>query len=131
MSQSDDTWRRRLPGFVFPVAAIAATLIATNACREQVSRRSDLPATTVLRMGVAQASPTDPIRGLRQLVQILSVESLLRPGEDGRAQPLLADRWTSPDEGTSVRLHVRPGVKFNDGTPLNVASIVAILPDAL
>jgi peptide/nickel transport system substrate-binding protein len=84
-----------------------------------------------LRVGVAQLSPTDPIRGLRQLTQNLSVESLVRPGEDGRPQPLLADAWTFADSGRAIRLHLRQGVSFHDGTPLTASSVVDVLPTAL
>jgi peptide/nickel transport system substrate-binding protein len=55
----------------------------------------------------------------------------VRPGEDGRLQPLLAQSWTLARNGRSVRVRFRSGVKFHDGTPFNGQAVAKILPDAL
>ena len=82
-------------------------------------------------MGVAQLSPTDPARGLRQLSQIYSVESLLRPNEEGRLQPLLAESSKLSADGRSLQVRLRRGVKFHDGSPVDPAAVIEILPGAL
>src|SRR5204863_8055284 len=67
----------------------AATLTAAGACRAATAHRES-HAAAFIRIGVAQLSPTDsPLRGFRQLSQNYSVESFLRPDEEGRLQPLL------------------------------------------
>jgi peptide/nickel transport system substrate-binding protein len=103
----------------------------SGSCRRPGS--VEAPASSaVLRVGVAQLSATNPILGLRQLMsQNHSVEGLLRPAEDGRLQPFLADAWNLTPDGTSVTLHLRSGVKFHDGSSFNAAAVVDFLPEAL
>jgi len=85
-----------------------------------------------MRIGVAQVSPTDsPIRGFRQLSQIYSVESFLRPNEEGRLQPLLAESWKVSGDGRSLQVRLRRGVRFHDGSPVDPAAVTEILPRAL
>ncbi len=108
-----------------------ATSIAAVSCAGRAAEDSASSIPVILRVGVAQLSSTNPTAGLRPLSQNLSVESLLRPGADGRLQPLLADSWSVSNDGLSVAIHVRSGVKFHDGSPLDPASLAAVLPDAL
>src|SRR5262249_35938812 len=84
-----------------------------------------------LRVGVAQLSTTSPIAGLRQLSGLLSVEGLVRPGENGQMQPWLAERWTPTDGGRGVRITLRPNVKFHDGTPLTAGALAELLREML
>jgi ABC-type transport system substrate-binding protein len=88
------------------------------------------PSASVLRVGVAQSvlSATNPATGLRQLSQLLSVEGVVRVGEDGRFEPALADKWTVGSDGRSLLLTLRAGVKFHDGSPLDAKTIVGLLP---
>ena len=112
-------------------AAGAATLTAAWGCRGQATR-SESAAPAFINIGVAQLSPTDsPIRGFRQLSQIYSVESLLRPSEEGRLQPQLAESSKVSADGRSLLVRLRRGVKFHDGSPVDPAAVMAILPSAL
>jgi peptide/nickel transport system substrate-binding protein len=107
------------------VGAIAWLIAATVplSTLEACSRRGDSVTTssssTVLRVGVAQLSLANPTQGLRQVSQILAVESLARPGEDGRMQPLLAEAWTRSGDGRPLTVKLRPHVRFHDGSPLD------------
>src|SRR5262245_49762056 len=121
---------RRRFHVVVAIGSIATAMTAV-CC---VGRATEDPASSgpvVLRVGAAQLSSTSPTTGLRQLSQNLSVESLLRPGIDGRLQPVLADSWTVAKDGLSVSVHVRSGVTFHDGSPLDPPTLAALLPDAL
>jgi peptide/nickel transport system substrate-binding protein len=84
-----------------------------------------------LRVGVARLSATSPINGLRQLTQNLSVESLVRAGEDGRLQPMLAEAWSSSRDGRSLIVKLRSNVQFHDGSPLDATTVAQLLPDSL
>jgi peptide/nickel transport system substrate-binding protein len=63
--------------------------------------------------------------GLAQLTSTLTLEGLTQTtvGVDGRALPRLAERWNWENDGRRLRLHLRPGVTFHDGTALT--SVVA------
>jgi peptide/nickel transport system substrate-binding protein len=88
-------------------------------------------SSTVLRIGTAQLSATNPLAGLRQLIQNLSVEGLALPGEDGRMQPRLAEGWTPSNDGRSLMIKLRPNAKFHDGSPVDAKTVVTLLSESL
>src|SRR5438132_272068 len=59
----------------------------------------------------------------------LAFDGLTQFDADGRLLPALADRWTTGQDGSGSRyvFHLRPGVKFHDGTPLTAAAVRASL----
>src|SRR6185503_12866182 len=61
----------------------------------------------------------------------LAVENLMRTGDDGRMQPLLAQSWTRSADGRVVTVKLRPHVKFHDGSPMTPEAVAALLPTAL
>src|SRR2546425_323423 len=48
----------------------------------------------------------------------LAYDGLTQFDADGRLLPALADRWTASPDGKRYVFHVRPGVRFHDGTSL-------------
>lgn len=110
---------------------LAALVTSGGACRERGHAPGDDSSPVLLRIGVAQLSPTSPIIGLRQVSQILTSENLARPGEDGRMQPSLAESWTVGSDGRSLKVNLRAHVKFQDGSPLDANETAAILPDVM
>ena len=83
-----------------------------------------------LRLGISQVSATNPAIGLRQLTHLLTQESLARAIDDGRMQPSLAEGWTSPNDGRSLVVKLRPKITFHDGSPLDAEAVARILPDS-
>jgi len=57
----------------------------------------------------------------------LAFDGLTQFDPDGRLLPALADRWTTGRDASGRRyvFHLRPGVKFHDGTPLTAAAVRA------
>src|SRR5262245_9442101 len=115
---------RAIPRTIWLLAAAAAC-----ACRPS-TEEAPIDAAT-LRVGVGQVATVTPNFGVRQLMQLLSVESLVRIGEDGRAQPWLAEGWTVANDGLSMTIRLRKGVTFHDGTPVTSNVVVDILRKAL
>src|SRR5437870_5915302 len=104
--------RVRLSGVV---AVIAATAAISGSCRQPLPSPNRVPSGT-LRVGAGQLPATSPLAGLRQLTQLLTVEGLVRVGEDGRLEPILAEKWTLTNGGRTLLLKLRPAVKFHDGS---------------
>ncbi|HEY6147736.1 MAG TPA: ABC transporter substrate-binding protein, partial [Thermoanaerobaculia bacterium] len=50
-------------------------------------------------------------------------ETLVTTDTQGNLAPLLCDRWSLEDEARMVRLHLRPGIVFSDGTPLTASAV--------
>jgi peptide/nickel transport system substrate-binding protein len=111
-------------------AVLSASAMIAGACRAD-SPGSPKSSSSALRVGVAQLSATNPISGLRQLSQNLSVDGLARVSEDGRLEPSLAEQWTLANERRSLVMKLRRGVKFHDGSALTSETVAALLPGAL
>ncbi len=54
-------------------------------------------------------------------------ETLMTTDSQGNLAPLLCERWALEDEARTVRLHLRCGVLFSDGSPLTAAAVQASL----
>lgn len=64
---------------------------------------------------------------LPTLVDTLSAEPLITIAWNGRPQPKLASEWKWSEDGRMLRLRLRKGVVFHDGTPLTAETVVADL----
>jgi peptide/nickel transport system substrate-binding protein len=98
-------------------------------------RRAAAPATSsspsLLRVGVGQFQTTDPVAGLLQMAQLLSVEALVNFEAAGRPRPWVAEGWTIADSGRTLTVHLRHGVKFHDGTPVLASAVAESLTGSL
>ncbi|RFB88721.1 peptide ABC transporter substrate-binding protein [Rhizobium leguminosarum bv. trifolii] len=54
-------------------------------------------------------------------------DKLLYVDAEGKVSPWLAERWEQNDEATEFTLHLKNGVTFSDGSPLDAAAVVANL----
>lgn len=54
-------------------------------------------------------------------------DKLLYVDADGKVSPWIAKRWEQNGDATEFTLHLKPGVTFSDGTPLDAAAVVANL----
>jgi peptide/nickel transport system substrate-binding protein len=75
----------------------------------------------------------DPVVGgsgaqFRELALVYA--SLTRTDEHGDAVPDLARSWDYDSSGTGVTFHLRPGLKFSDGTPVDGAAVAAAIDRA-
>jgi peptide/nickel transport system substrate-binding protein len=129
-------WHRRRHGSIqaaYAVGAVVAALACIASCGRDAPPRTENLSSATLRLGVSQvqSSLNNPLAGLRQLIQLLTVESLVRLDNDGRLLPQLADRWALTDGGRSVVVTLKSGVKFHDGSPVNPQTLSDVLRDAL
>jgi len=54
-------------------------------------------------------------------------DKLVYVDENGKASPWIAESWEQNPEATEFTLHLRQGVTFSDGTPVDAAAVVANL----
>jgi peptide/nickel transport system substrate-binding protein len=54
-------------------------------------------------------------------------DKLVYVDADGKVTPWLAERWELNDDATEFLLHLKTGVTFSDGTPLDASAVVANL----
>ncbi|MFF9453435.1 ABC transporter substrate-binding protein [Streptomyces flaveolus] len=75
----------------------------------------------------------DPVVGgsgaqFRELALVYA--SLTRTDESGKAVPDLAKSWEYNDKGDLITFHLRPGLKFSDGEPVDAAAVEAAIERA-
>lgn len=54
-------------------------------------------------------------------------DKLVYVDADGKVSPWIAERWDQNEGATEFTLHLKTGVTFSDGTPLDAAAVVANL----
>lgn len=69
--------------------------------------------------------------GLQQLATLLSGEGLTQLSTDGRALPRLAEGWSWEDDGRRLRILLRSGVTFHDGSPFNSTVAAQLVNEAI
>jgi peptide/nickel transport system substrate-binding protein len=112
-------------------AAGIALVAALTACG---SGSAETGGDTTLRWA-SSYFPThwDPVVGgsgaqFRELALVYA--SLTRTDEKGNAVPDLAKSWDYDETGDEVTFHLRPGLEFSDGTPVDGAAVKAAIERA-
>ncbi|PPQ16051.1 peptide ABC transporter substrate-binding protein [Bradyrhizobium sp. AC87j1] len=54
-------------------------------------------------------------------------DKLVYVDADGKVSPWIAESWEQSDDATQFTLHLKKGVTFSDGTPLDASAVVANL----
>jgi len=119
--------RRRLFACTITASLLATGAAGTVSCGDARDRPPVSTSPVTLRIGAGQL-PSNAASGASQLARILTIENLARVGEDGRMQPWLAQSWALSDDGKSLKVDLRPGVKFADGTQLDATTVAKVLP---
>jgi oligopeptide transport system substrate-binding protein len=121
--------RRYLPHTLVGLMLLLALTAGGVGLAMGVTRHSGAPVVTVLHYaneGTSQLASLDPAAGFdlntRQAAQII-YGGLTRFGPDFRVLPDTAARWTMSDGGRVYTFHLRPGVRFADGTLLTAHDI--------
>ncbi len=85
---------------------------------------------TLVFAGARLAASLDPAlisdgESFRILIQVYEPLVDLKPGSATEIQGVLAESWEGDPAGTEYTFHLRKGVKFQDGTDMNAAAVVA------
>jgi peptide/nickel transport system substrate-binding protein len=117
------TWRYLALAFaaVALLAAWGAKHFAHRA--EVVPSRADETLTFGLSTDTATIDPSITGSAITALITRNVVDSLVGQAEDNRFTPWLAERWEINGDNTRYTFHLRSGVTFSDGTPLDAAAV--------
>ena len=126
------TRTRRLRGAVTALA-LAATLASSLAACGFGGASAATGAATLKWASSYFPTHWDPVVGgsgaqFRELALVYA--SLTRTDEQGNAVPDLAKSWDYDSSGTEVTFHLRPGLKFSDGTRLDATAVKAAIDRA-
>ncbi|MDV6271473.1 ABC transporter substrate-binding protein, partial [Rhodococcus globerulus] len=130
-----------IPGRLKPirrafVPAVLVGVLALSACTSSLDDSSDTKsgdggpqAGGTLRSSIVDpGGEIDPVvvasPGGTAVVDAVA-EKLVRVDAKFQAAPVLATEWTSTPDSLKWTFKIRPGVKFNDGSPLSAADVVA------
>ncbi|HEX4928591.1 MAG TPA: ABC transporter substrate-binding protein [Burkholderiales bacterium] len=83
-------------------------------------------ATLTIGIGV-DLDTVDPAQQTTTTVQNVidyGLQTLVAFDTQGKIKPLLATSWSTSQDGMTLTLHLRQGVKFHDGTPFNADAVV-------
>ena len=105
-------------GRITLASVLGATLLTSAAGAETVLRLSH-------GLGSGGAETMDP-HGTNAfyIMNQLTQERLARTDETGAATPYLATSWQFAEDGLSLTMRLREGVKFHDGTDFDSADVV-------
>jgi peptide/nickel transport system substrate-binding protein len=117
----------------FRLAALGGliVLLGTARCGDRSSGPSPSTTSTTIRIGIGALPQLTAQAGLRQVVNNLSFEGLVRFYDDGRPSPWLAEGWTTAPDNLSLTLRLRPRARFHDGTAVTASIIVDALRQSL
>lgn len=109
------------------IALIAGSL-AVGACRPQPGKRA---LTLAVQADITGVFPNPPVETESHTFDVNSnmFEGLVRFDANLTPEPALAERWENPDEMTWV-FHLRPRLRFSDGSPVAASDVVASLDAA-
>ncbi|WP_229406316.1 ABC transporter substrate-binding protein [Micromonospora sp. NBRC 110038] len=112
-------------------AALGAALaLALTGCATDAGSSGGTPT---LRWAVALPAHWDPVvsgSGAQFRILSLAYASLTEIDESGKAVPGLAQGWDYNAAGDEVTFHLRPGLKFTDGEPLDAEAVKLYLERA-
>jgi peptide/nickel transport system substrate-binding protein len=109
---------------------LVALLIAlsVSGCTQSTSPST---SSTTLTIGAAPPPVRDSTAGVPALIDLLTLEAPIAVGWDGKPVRRVVDKWEWSPDGLTLRLWLRSGVVFHDGTKLNNALAADILKETL
>ncbi|MCP2270025.1 peptide/nickel transport system substrate-binding protein [Actinokineospora diospyrosa] len=128
------TTARRLRGATLALAVTATLASTLTACGSGSGASAAASGPTTLKWA-SSYFPThwDPVvSGSGAQFRLLSLvyASLTRTDENGKAVPDLAEKWEYNTAGDQVTFHVRSGLKFSDGEPVDGTAVKAAIERA-
>ena len=112
-------------------AVLAVLLMALTACGSGSSSGATTGEKTTLRFVYSHAPATlDPATSNSAYYDVplfLMFDRLVHLSPDGKPVPGLAESWTYSEDGKTLSLKLRDGVKFHDGSDFNANAVKAYI----
>lgn len=107
----------------------AAATTTTTAAATTTTAAADEPVYGGTLRSIIDQSPSGSLgipesMGASMLYIALCLEALVKVDSQGTATPLLAESWDWSDDGLTLTLNLRQGVKFHDGSDFNASVCV-------
>lgn len=126
--------KRRNLGNLEPLVValvVSVAILSVGACRSEGPATTNPAASAPLRDTLIFAAPADATTldphnttdNQSDQVILMVYEGLLTFDDDMRIVGQLADRWSVADDGVTWTFHLRSGVKFHDGSPLDAEAV--------
>ncbi|MGY4502169.1 peptide/nickel transport system substrate-binding protein [Bradyrhizobium sp. GM24.11] len=121
--------RRRLLVAASVVAAAAVTVMAGLSPARSADGRQNGGNITFLidSLGSTWIPNNSAISSFQGHIWGHVTDKLVYVDADGKVSPWIAERWEQNDNATQFTLHLKKGVTFSDGSPLDAAAVVANL----
>ncbi|WP_441236159.1 ABC transporter substrate-binding protein [Bradyrhizobium sp. 930_D9_N1_4] len=121
--------RRRLLAATSMVAAVALTAMAGLSPVQSAGGPRDGGDITFLidSLGGTWIPNNSAISSFQGHIWGHVTDKLVYVDADGKVSPWIAERWEQNEDATQFTLHLKKGVTFSDGTPLDASAVVANL----
>ena len=127
-SQRHSSRRRLLAMLSFVLTAATLTVAAPGPARAAEASRSGGDAIFLIdSLGNTWIPNNSAISSFQGHVWGHVADKLVYVDEAGKTSPWIAERWEQNPNATQFTLHLKKGVTFSDGTPLDAAAVVANL----
>lgn len=116
------------------LAVIASLLLVAAGCasaQEGGEPAEDATFRYAYTIGVTRFDPHLSSTAFDSTALALTYDRLVHRNASAEPVPGLAEDWEFVDDGEAVLLHIRQGVTFHDGEPLNAEAVAANLDRAL
>ena len=107
--------------------ALTTFMLAASAAPGLTARAADAPLRVALEFDPTSLDPATDGSYTNRIVTTTMCDSLIDLSPDLKFIPELATSWEWAPDYLSLTLHLREGVQYQDGTPLDAGSIVANL----
>lgn len=108
---------------LFPLIFFLALPLVLSSCGARGEPgRSENAVVVALESGPTQIDPRYAMDADSERIGALIFNTLVRADKNSRPRPELAESWSTPDDRTYL-FHLRQGVVFHDGRPLEAADV--------
>ncbi len=122
------SWRRvLLSGFAVAMASLAAMTDLPVAHSAGAPKNGGDIVFLIDSLGSTWIPNNSAISSFQGHIWGHVTDKLVYVDADGKVSPWIAERWEQNEDATSFILHLKKGVTFSDGTPLDAAAVVANL----